>query len=220
MSKAVVFDMDGVIFDTERLILEKWQEIAKKYDYDVDTIGNVFRACIGTNREKTRQIVKERLGADFPYDTFRQEASDLFYETVKKDGMPIKTGVSELLEYLKTTDVKIGLASSTRKEVVVQELTDANLIHYFEAIVGGDMVAHSKPEPDVFLKCFEELSIEAKDAYIIEDSHNGIRAANKSGAIPIMVPDLLEENEEMRSLSSVILPSLVEVKGFLEHILS
>lgn len=218
MNKAVIFDMDGVIFDTERLIFEKWQEIAKKYGYDKEVIGNVFKACIGTNREKTRQIVKERLGADFPYDTFREEASQLFYKNVEKDRMPIKTGVKELLEYLKTTGVKIGLASSTRKEVVEKELTDANLLVYFEVVIGGDMVLHSKPEPDIFLKCLEELGVKPEKTYIIEDSYNGIRAAKKSGAIPIMVPDMLEENDEMRQLSKVILPSLIEVKKFLEEV--
>lgn len=221
MNCTVIFDMDGVLFDSENLILQNWKEIAGKHGYDVEEMSNVFYQCIGTNSVVTAEIVRGHYGENFPYEEFRAESSRLFKEKVEKYGMPVKSGVKELLDFLKAKGATIGLASSTRKDVVEEELQAAGIREYFHVVVGGDMVEHSKPEPDVFLKCAKELSVDPKTVYIIEDSYNGIRAAKKAGATAIMVPDLIMPDDEMKSLSDYIMTSLSDVREWLEqHVLS
>ena len=221
MNCTVIFDMDGVLFDSENLILQNWKEIAGKHGYDVEEMSNVFYQCIGTNSVVTAEIVRGHYGENFPYEEFRAESSRLFKEKVEKYGMPVKSGVKELLDFLKAKGATIGLASSTRKAVVEEELQAAGIREYFQAVVGGDMVEHSKPEPDVFLKCAKELSVDPKTVYIIEDSYNGIRAAKKAGATAIMVPDLIMPDDEMKSLSDYIMTSLSDVREWFEqHVLS
>lgn len=99
----------------------------------------------------------------------------------------------------------MALASSTRSAVVRQELTDAGIIEYFQVVIGGDMVSRSKPQPDIFLKACEELGVEPEEAFAIEDSYNGIRAAAAGKLRPLMVPDLMPPTEEMQELSEEIL---------------
>ena len=127
----------------------------------------------------------------------------------------MKPGITELLSFLKESGKKIALASSTRKSIVVAELSDAGIIDYFDVIVCGDMVERSKPEPDIYLKACECLHIMPQEAYAIEDSYNGIRSAVRGGLRAIMVPDLAEPTEEMKQLSEVILDSLMDVREYL-----
>lgn len=212
--KAIVFDMDGVIFDSERLVLECWKEIAQiKGMKDMD---EVFRKCIGTNSLKTKEILLEHYGVDFPFEAFRKEASILFHSRYNNGRLPMKIGIKELLIYLKEQGIQIGLASSTRYEVVRQELQDAGILSYFQSLTCGDMVKQSKPEPEIFLKACESLLVKPEEAIAIEDSFNGIRSAYRAGMFPIMVPDMIVPNEEMKQLAGEIFLSLVEVKEWLQ----
>ena len=211
--KAVVFDMDGVIFDSERAIMGCWIELADKYK--LKDIEKAFLSCTGTTASRTREIMLETYGDDFPYDEYAKESSRMFHERYDNGKLPIKSGVFEILEFLKNSGKKIALASSTRRESVINELRDAGLIDYFDEIVTGDMVSNSKPAPDIFLKAVETLGIEAEDAYAIEDSYNGIKSAFRGNLRPIMVPDLLSPNDEMTQMSEIILPSLNDVITYL-----
>lgn len=210
----VIFDMDGIIFDTEQLVLRNWRMVAEKWG--LEGIDEVFFECVGTNTAATVQTMKKHFGDDFPVDRFRQESSAKFHETVKKDGMPVKPGVRELLAYLKENHYKIGLASSTRRMIVEEELQMAGLFSYFEVVMGGDMIKNSKPDPEIFLVCCERLHSQPEETIVIEDSYNGIRAAARAGMTPYMVPDLLPPTEEMRRLCSRIFNGLKEVQYFLE----
>ena len=212
--KAVVFDMDGIIFDSERLVIECWKETADKYG--IMDIERTCEACLGVNATETREIFKRFYGQDFPYDEYKKEMSELFHGRYDGGRLPTKVGVKELLEYLKVQGIKVGLASSTRKAVVVQELTDAGLIGYFDVVVGGDMVRKSKPDPEIFLKACEELEVAPQEAFAIEDSYNGIRAAAAGKLRPLMVPDLMPPTEEMQELAECIFETLLDVKAFLE----
>ena len=131
--KAVVFDMDGVIFDSERAIMGCWIELADKYR--LKDIEKAFLSCTGTTATRTREIMLETYGDDFPYDEYAKESSRMFHERYDNGKLPIKSGVFEILEFLKNSGKKIALASSTRKESVINELRDAGLIDYFDEIV-------------------------------------------------------------------------------------
>lgn len=211
----VIFDMDGVIFDTERLVLSNWKEVAGRRG--ISDIEDAFMECIGTTMSVTREIVKKHFGEDFPFEEFRQEASVVFHEKVRKDGMPVKQGVKELLVYLKQNGYKIGLASSTRRAVVEEELQMAGFLPCFDVVMGGDMITHSKPDPEIFLACCGKLGSIPDETLVIEDSYNGIRAANRAGMTAFMVPDLLPPTEEMSSLSNRIFDSLSDVQKFMEN---
>lgn len=211
--KAVVFDMDGVIFDSEKAVIECWKVIAGKYD--IVDVEAACRDCLGSNAHDAKQKFLNRYGAEFTYDEYRQEMSDLYHSKYDGGKLPVKTGVRELLRFLCEAGVKVALASSTRKEVVVQELTDAGLIEYFQVIIGGDMVERSKPFPDIYLKACEELGVLPEEAYAIEDSYNGIRSAAAGRLRPLMVPDILAPTEEMKMLSEEILDDLLEVREYL-----
>ncbi|MBQ9983973.1 MAG: HAD family phosphatase [Lachnospiraceae bacterium] len=206
---AVVFDMDGVIFDSERLVVDCWKETANKYG--IKGVEEACKECLGLNRQASKEKWLLRYGADFPYDAYKQEMSDLYHKRAREGALCMKLGVVELLSFLKEGGVKVALASSTREQVVTWQLTQAGIIDYFEKIVCGDMVTNSKPHPEIFLKACEQLQVVPAETFAIEDSYNGIRAAYAANMKPIMVPDMAEPTAEMKELSEVILPSLLHV---------
>lgn len=211
--EAVVFDMDGVIFDSERAVMNCWLELAQKYD--IKDIEKPYFACVGTTMTRTREIMLETYGEDFPYDEYARESSLMYHEKYDGGKLPMKPGVIELLSYLKEKGKKIALASSTRRETVTNQLRWAGIIDYFDVIICGDMVARSKPAPDIFLKVCQELGVSPGNTYAIEDSYNGIRAAHAGQLRPIMVPDLLEANDEMRGMAECVCDNLNEVIDYL-----
>ena len=211
---AVIFDMDGVIFDSERLVIECWKVVAEKYG--IENIEEACFECLGINAALTKELMKKRYGETFPYDAYKKEMSAIFHSRAAGGKLPQKKGIKELLTFLKENQIPTAVASSTRREVVMRELEEGGLLPYFDRVICGDMVERSKPEPDIFLKACESLSIDATEAYAIEDSYNGIRAAFRAGMKPIMVPDLAEPTEEMEKLACCILPSLFEVMTYLK----
>lgn len=216
-SIAVIFDMDGTIFDSERLVLECWERIGKKYG--IPDIGEVFMQCIGTNKVRTQEIVFGHYGKDFPYEKFSGESSVLFHEITEKEGLPVKVGAREILAYLREQDVPLGLASSTRLAVVTQELKDAGLYEYFQTVVGGDLLKNSKPAPDIYLMTCERMGVLPEYTYAIEDSYNGIRSAHAAGLHPIMVPDMMPATQEMEELSERVFTDLVQAREYFVQIL-
>ena len=211
---AVVFDMDGIIFDSERAIMECWIEQAEKMG--MEFMEEHFHACIGVNLQKTREIMLEAYGEDFPFDEFDKQASALFHAKYDGGRLPIKSGVREILDYLKSSNKKIALATSTKKTSVIRRLSEAGLLEYFDEIVTGDMVTHSKPHPEIYLFACEKIGVKPEDAYAIEDSYNGIRSATSGGLRTIMVPDLLPANDEMRELAEIVLDNLNDVIKYLD----
>ena len=212
--QAVVFDMDGVIFDTERLVIEFWKEVAKKHN--IPNIEHTCIHCLGTNRVRTLEIFLENYGADFPFDPYRAEVTELFNTHYKGVPLPTKPGIRELLSYLQEQDIKVGLASSTAQHLVRDEIGTAGLLPYFQTLVCGDMVEHSKPAPDIFLKACEILNADPTKSIAIEDSFNGIRSAHCAGMTPIMVPDQVQPTDEIRTLAFHVMPSLLDVLNWLK----
>ena len=213
--KAVVFDMDGVLFDTERVGRQSWAAAAAKFGYS--DMEEVYPLCIGRNETDTAGILRDRYGEAFPLEEFRRETAVIFWQYLEENGHPHKPGVREILTYLKEKGIPIAIASSTRQEVVERHLKRAGIFEEFDRIIGGDRIVHSKPEPDIYLLACRELGVTPEEAFAIEDSYNGIRSAYRAGMRPIMVPDLLPPTDEMRKLSEVILQDLCQVIGYLEE---
>ena len=129
----------------------------------------------------------------------------------------MKLGVNKILAYLKQSGTPIGLASSSKYSSIISHLKEANIIDYFDVIVAGDMIEHSKPKPDIYILACNKLGVDPKDTYAIEDSPNGIRSAHAAGMRPIMVPDLVKPDAEMEELSYLICKDLMEVMQFFNH---
>ncbi len=211
----VIFDMDGTIFDSEQLVLDSWERIGEKYG--IADVRQALTDCIGVNIQKTHEIVHAHYGKDFEFEKYRKEASTLFHEYVRENGLPLKKGARELLQYLKENEIPVGLASSTRLAVVEEELRQAGLYDYFQVVVGGDQLKRSKPEPDIYLMTCEKMGAAPESAYAVEDSHNGIRAAYSAGMMPIMVPDLLPATEEMYEKSAAVFDDLLQVMQYFKE---
>ena len=208
--KAFIFDMDGVIFDSERLYIDCCIEVAEKLG--MDQIVETCHRCIGVTTEVTRAILLETYRDIDLVDRFREQSVALVRSKIDSGLLELKPGVRELLDFLRAKGCHIAIASSTRTDIVEKELADAGLIGYFSAVVGGDRAQRSKPNPDIFLKAAELLGEKPENCVVIEDSFNGIRAAKAAGMTAIMVPDQLVPDEEIRGIADFVLPSLLVVK--------
>lgn len=213
--KAVVFDMDGVLFDTEILCMKSWLAVAERNH--LQGMEEVFPKCIGLNSNDSRQIVLEAYGKDFDYPRFREQAAAWQREYLEQYGLPVKPGMEEILDWLKNSHYKVALASSTRSSSVFSHLQQAGIRDAFSVVITGDMVEHSKPRPDIYLLACRELGVKPEEAYAVEDSPNGIRSAYGAGMKAVMVPDMIQPDEEMRRLSTVILKDLREVLAYLKQ---
>lgn len=210
--RAVVFDMDGVLFDTERLCQDSWMAVAEKNG--LPGMAEVFTQCIGRNANDSKRIVLNAYGEDFDYQTFREEASVWYWDYIEKNGLPVMPGAEQLLRWLKEHGWVVGLASSTRRSSVLRNLELSGFSDYFSTVITGDMVEHSKPLPDIYLIACRELGVQPEETYAIEDSPNGIRSAHAAGMKTLMVPDMLKPDDEMRRLSCRIMENLDQVLDF------
>ncbi|RCW60358.1 MULTISPECIES: HAD family hydrolase [Halanaerobium] len=214
MFKAVIFDMDGLMFDTERLSKKLWQELAAERGYNF--AGDFFDELVGLDLEDTRESFKEAHGQDFPYLEMREEKNRLLKKYVRENGVPAKEGLIEIIAYLKEKHYRLAVASSSFKEKIEFYLDSIAIRDKFDYIIGGDGVEKSKPDPEIFIKAVNGLGVSPEEALIIEDSVHGVMAANKAGIRVIMIPDLVEPAAEIEKLVYKKLNSLTELKQVLE----
>lgn len=191
----IIFDMDGVIFDTELIALESWKTMGERYG--LSDVEYYAKKSTGRSTKDTMKILEEAYGDRVSVTKLYDECKEVVRAIIAERGLPIKRGAKELLKWLKDNSVRVGLASSTSYNTVVQQLTEAGLIEYFQIIVGGDMIENSKPRPDIYLLACEKLGVIPQRTFAVEDSYNGILAAHAAGMMPVLVPDLIEPNDEM-----------------------
>ena len=213
--KAVIFDMDGVIFDTEMVYLKVWSEVFEKYGYKMTK--EIYSSVLGTGRENVKKVFLSKFGSDLPIDDMYIEKDKNLAKEIEK-GVPLKHGVCEILEYLKENNFKIALATSALSERVFKQLKQANIESFFNAIVCRDEVKETKPNPDIFLKAADKLSISPEQCIVIEDSNAGIEAAFNAGMIPIHVVDLKKADEKILSSAYKSFNNLNEIRSELMSI--
>lgn len=215
MIESVVFDMDGVLFDTERVCSLVWSQVGK--EIGLKDIDYAITACVGLNSRDTKEVFLKQYGSDFDYEDFRERSNLLFHKIIESEGLPMKPGVVELLHFLQDSNYKIALASSTNKTNVLKYLESAGIAHYFQAVVTGDMVTKGKPDPEIYLKACGELGSSPECCIAVEDSPNGLKSAFGAGMKPVMVPDLIQPDGEIKKLLYGKFDSLLEVKDFLDN---
>ncbi len=214
MIQAVVFDMDGVLFDTERLYNKAWHEVAKSYPIEADLDDLIVR-CVGLNHTDTRHLFADVLGADFPFDEYTRRIGTRFQELVKED-LPVKEGTYEILCWLKEQKIPTALATSTSHEGALSHLLRTGILPYFDKIITGDMVEHSKPAPDIYLIACDALHMPPADCIAVEDSPNGIRSAYTAGMMAVMIPDQIASTDELRAMLYREFPTLKELLAYLK----
>ena len=210
--KAIIFDMDGVILDSESISDITWKKAAEERGLSVT--DEILNACRGSNKNDTIQTLKKYYGSNFDSEAFLERTSELFHQIEEKDGIPLLPYAKEILQYLKPRS-RMALASSTRGPTVERQLRAAGVIDFFETRTTGEMVEHSKPNPEIYLMACKSIGVEPNECVAIEDSLNGIRSAHAAGLNPIMVIDKVQPTDEIRAMCVAVFESLEEVKKLL-----
>ena len=213
--KAVIFDMDGVIFDTEKVYLDIWIEVFEKYGYKMTK--ELYVNVMGTGRKNVIKTFLENFGDDLPIEKMYEEKDNQLFYIIENQGIPLKEGVKELFSMLKEKDYKIALATSAKRERVEKQIKDKWLKESFDAIVCGDDVEKGKPSPDIFLKAAKEIDVEPENCFVVEDSPAGIKAAFSGGMKGIHVEDLKVADEDILKYCQKSFKDLQEVKKYLSY---
>lgn len=213
---AVIFDMDGVLIDTERISFNAFKEVLKGYNYEMSE--EFYLTMIGRNVKSIKEVMLSEYGSSFPFDEIYEKKVKIAVETIDRDGVIIKPGVHELVDYLKDNNYRIAVATSTRKERAHYLLEQIGIKDKVDYIICGDQVVNSKPDPEIFLKAAKGIGIEPQNCMVIEDSDAGILAASRAGMTGINVPDMKKPDENMKKLAFKICSSLLDVKTYMESI--
>lgn len=211
--KAVIFDMDGVIFDTERVYLEIWKSVFEKYGYKMTK--ELYITVMGTGRKNVIKTFLENFGDDLPIEKMYEEKDNQLFYIIENQGIPLKKGVKELFSMLKEKNYKIALATSAKRDRVEKQIKDKWLKESFDAIVCGDDVEKGKPSPDIFLKAAKEIDVEPENCFVVEDSPAGIKAAFSGGMKGIHVEDLKAADEDILKYCEKNFKNLQEIKEYL-----
>lgn len=211
--EAVIFDLDGLLIDSERVYMRAWIDGAARVGVEIDLayyltiVGLPYQDCLD-------KLVKD-FGPGFPKDDFVAASEEIRLD-ILADGMALKTGARELLDYLDERGIARGLASSSRREYVEEHLRDLEIDGYFSAVVSRSDVERGKPYPDPYLAAAAALDTAPEACLALEDSRHGIHAAAAAGMPVIMVPDLLPADAELRETCLAIAVDLHEVRGMFE----
>jgi len=216
--EGVIFDMDGLLFDTERISFNIWKKVLKDFGYNMT--NEIYTSLMGRNHEGVNEILMKEYGQDLPIVKIRLAKEIDMKNYINDNGAPVKLGAYELLNFLADKEYKVALATSSCREVAVKLLKMAGIRDNFNVIICGDEVVNSKPNPEIFLKAAEKLEADPKNCIVLEDSPAGIEAAYSGGMMGINVPDLKEPDEQIKRLAYKICDSLLEVKDYLNMVYS
>ena len=210
---AVIFDMDGLLLDTEPLAARAWTGAAAALGVEFDDA--LALAMVGRNFPDCAALVRARYGSSYPVDALLDRWHTTYDAIVAQDGISVKPGAIELIDWLEQVAIPRAVATSTRRERARAKLADAKLLSRFRDVVGGDEVARGKPEPDIYSEAARRLGVSAGECVALEDSVPGVRAALAARMTAIMVPDLHGAPDDLLALDLLVLPSLHDV---LEHL--
>lgn len=213
MVNGVIFDMDGLMFDTERIWDGCWEPVCNRMG--VSYKKGLSEAVRGTSGETLHRILRSFYGENFDAPS----AENLLYEVSEEifaKPVPKKVGLDELLSWLEANHIPAAVASSCRGATVSRNLNNWNLVSRFKAVITGEMVSMTKPSPDIFLLAAQKLGTRPEETLVLEDSYNGIRAGAAGGFITVMIPDLCPVTDEIRTLCTAECDTLHEVCRLLQ----
>ncbi|MBR4361413.1 MAG: HAD family phosphatase [Ruminococcus sp.] len=214
MIKGAVFDMDGLMTDTEKLYLRYWKEAAADFGYDMQN-EHVY-AIRSLARKYSIPKLKSFFGEDFPTEEVRARRTELINAHIEKYGIDVKKGLFELLDFLSSKGIKLAVATATPRERALHCLEKIDALRYFDAVICGDMIESGKPDPDIYLTAARELGLPPEQCAAFEDSPNGIKAAHSAGCHAIMIPDMTQPDEETIPLLSAVYDDLEQAIAYFE----
>jgi HAD superfamily hydrolase (TIGR01509 family) len=211
--EAVIFDMDGLLLDTESLYRVAMVTAASGMGYDFP--DEFCQSMVGTAEAELHAILHQRFGVDFPIGRLFTDCESEMWRLLEA-ALPVKPGAAELIAELATRKLPMAVATSTVRRIAEQHLKRAGFFDHFGAVCTREDVTRGKPHPDLFLKAANDLGVPAKRCLVLEDSYHGIRAAHAAGAMAIMVPDMLPATDELRALCVAVVRDLNDVRAMLQ----
>ena len=215
MLKGAIFDMDGLMIDTEKLYLRFWIQSAKDFGYDMKP-EHVY-AIRSLARKYSIPKLKGFFGQEFPTEEVRAHRTELMNEYVSEHGFDVKKGLFQLLDYLRSTGRKMAVATATPRERTMKYLGIIGVEDYFDAVICGDMVNTGKPDPEIYLTAAKGLDLPPEQCAAFEDSPNGIISAHRAGCRTVMIPDMTQPDEDILPYINAVYGSLDEAIGFFER---
>ena len=217
MLKAVIFDVDGTLLDTERIYMQAWKDAAAEQGYVMP--DELLRKTRAVDAKVAARIFEEEVGNGFSYEKTRPIRVRIAEDLLERESPILKPGVLELLTFLRERGIRLSVASSTNTKTTKAHLQTNGIADWFEVIVGGDMIIKGKPNPDIFLKAAELLGEAPENCIVVEDSPAGIRAGSAAGMKTVLVPDQAAITQEIIDLSDVQMKSLLEMPAYVETLL-
>jgi HAD superfamily hydrolase (TIGR01509 family) len=209
----IIFDMDGLMLDTERVAQRVWRQASAEMKYDLP--DEVYLQVVGRTAKDTEVMFLQSFGPDFPYRAMYERKQQLMYALLENEGVPTMPGLFELLDLIDDLGLAKAVATSTARELASKKLTLSGLIDRFEVIVAGDEIVHGKPAPDIFLNAAARLGSAPVACMVLEDSEAGVKGAHAAGMTPVMVPNMKQPTPEVRALAYRVLTDLHEVGALL-----
>lgn len=214
MKKAVIFDMDGLMINSERVTFDGYCRVMK--DMGLTITEEFYTTLLGKTIATARQLFVDVYGEDFDLDEVLPKVHKYMADLFDTQGVPLKKGLIELLTYLKENNYKTIVATSSHRDRVDHILEIADIAKYFDDSICGDEVTHGKPNPEVFLRSCEKLGVDTSEAIVLEDSEAGIQAAYTGHIDVICIPDMKYPEEQYANMTTKILDSLDLVIDFLK----
>ena len=213
MVKAVIFDMDGLMIDSERVTFECYKEVLKEMNLTMDE--EFYKTLLGKPVKGIQQRFYDVYGNDFPIEDVMKKVHALIAEKFETEGVPVKKGLVSLLQYLKENSYKTIVATSSNRNRVDTILKQAGITDYFDDSICGDEVTKGKPDPEIFLKACQKLNVAADEAIVLEDSEAGIQASYDAHIKVICIPDMKYPEKQYEEKAASVLKDLGEVKTLL-----
>lgn len=216
MIKGVLFDMDGVLFDSERVGEVIFQSFCEAKGFN--DVHAIFLSMLGSNYEQDRRICQKNFGDDFPYDEVMHLLNDQRAELAAKGKIPLKDGVMDCLRFLRERKIAAAIVSGTNRDLIMTYLdTVPGLREFFHAIIPGDIGLPSKPDPASYLKAAECLGLKPEECIGVEDSLNGVKALHAAGVYSVCIPDLNPWCEEYYPYVNVCCDSMLQLPAFIDR---
>ncbi len=209
MIKAVLFDMDGTLLDTERICLKAWQYVIDKYNLPFDISLPI--ESIGLNYKSMTELFYKRLGNDFPFEKYWAKSKEYLEEYESVNGVPVKEGFDRLCEYLKANHIKMIVSTSTHHKPAMEVLDKAGILPYFDGIIGGDEITNGKPAPEIFLKAADLSGCNYDECLVVEDSENGVKSAVAAELKCVYIKDIKDIDYSLKRIVHASCNDLSEV---------
>ncbi|WP_018700167.1 HAD family hydrolase [Amorphus coralli] len=211
--EALIFDMDGLLLDTEGVYKRSWAAAASELGFDLT--DEIFMTLIGITIADCEKRLVQTFGDQFPLDRFRDDARTRYEAIVEAEGIPLKPGVHAALDWAARRNVPCGIGTSTRTDEARDRLKRHAMLDRFAVVVGGDQISRGKPDPETFLRVAEVLAHPPAACLVFEDAHSGVLAARAAGMSVALIPDLLPATPEIAAQASGVFPSLQDAVDWL-----